>query len=219
VNRRVNGAAALTVALTLCGCGPLEGGRAPRPSSPNSASSSAPVSGAHASTTMSTTAAASPSATAIARAGRTHELPTPAGPVPVTGGWRTPSGAVSAFASEYINWTAATVGSRLRALARASLGQARAEMRSEAQEVGRDRELRAGEITNSGTVESVAALAARDGAPAGEPREYTVVTRERTSAARDDAYRGLVAEWHVSVATVTRLSDGLWVVSGWQPES
>jgi hypothetical protein len=221
VNRHVVGAAAaLTIALTLCGCGLLAGGRAPRPSSSSSPTASTSASRVPTSTTVSTTAATgSPSATAIARARRTHELPTPAGPVHVTGGWRTPSGAVSAFASVYINWTAVTVGTRLRALARASLGQARAEMRTEAQEVGRDRELHAGAIANAGVVESVAVLAPRDGAQAGEPREYTVVTRERTSAARDGAYRGLVAEWHVSVATVTRLSDGLWVVSGWQPES
>jgi hypothetical protein len=162
VIRRAAGvaAAAATIALTLCGCGLLDGGRAPRPSPPSSTSTSA-----------------SASALAIGRTRRTHELPTPAGPVDVAGGWRTPSGAVSAFATVYINWTAATVASRLRA------------------------------------------LAPRDGAPDGEPREYTVVTRERTSAARDDAYRGLVAEWHVSVATVTRRADGLWVVSGWQPES
>jgi hypothetical protein len=204
VIRRAAGvaAAAATIALTLCGCGLLDGGRAPRPSPPSSTSTSA-----------------SASALAIGRTRRTHELPTPAGPVDVAGGWRTPSGAVSAFATVYINWTAATVASRLRALARASVGQARAVMSTEAQEVGRDRELHAGEIANAGTVESVAALAPRDGAPDGEPREYTVVTRERTSAARDDAYRGLVAEWHVSVATVTRRADGLWVVSGWQPES
>jgi hypothetical protein len=206
VNRRVAGvAAAAAIALTLCGCGLLHRGRAPRPPTLSSTSTSA--------------AAGSPSATAIARARRTHELPTPTGAVHVIGGWRTPSGAVQAFASVYINWTAATVGSRLRALARASTGQARAEMSTEAREVGHDRELHAGEIANSGTVETVAGLPPRGGAPAGAPREYTVVTRERTSAARDAAYRGLVAEWHVSVATVTRLSDGLWVVSGWQPES
>ena len=219
MSRRVAGAAtAAAIALMLCGCGLLERGRAPRPASVSSSSASTPSGSSSASTSTHATPG-SPSATAIAAARRTHELPTPTGAVHVTGGWRTASGAVRAFASVYINWTAATVGTRLRALARASTGQARAEMTTEAQEVGRDRELHAGEIANSGVVEAVAALAPQGGARAEDPRDYTVVTREQTSAARDDAYRGLVAAWHVSVATVTRLSDGLWVVSGWQPES
>ena len=49
--------------------------------------------------------------------------------------------------------------------------------------------------------------------------EYIVVTRERTTATNTIAYRGLAAEWHVAVATVTRTRGGLWVLSDWQPES
>ena len=226
--RRLAGAAALlAIALALAGCGLLGGARASRAAAPTSSSpasttaaaqsGSSSVATSSTSTSTATPGVGAPSATAIARARRTHELPTPAAPVRVTGGWRTPTGAVQAFASVYINWTAATVDARLRALARASVGQARAEMSTEAQEIGRDRELHAGGIANAGLIESVAPLA-------GDPRSdtahsYTVVTRERTSAARDNAYRGLVAQWHVSVASVTRLSDGLWVVSRWQPES
>jgi hypothetical protein len=67
-------------------------------------------------------------------------------------------------------------------------------------------------VANSGTVEAVAPVR-------GRPHVYAVVTRERTSAARGGAYRGLAPAWHVSVATVTRLPDGLWVLSGWQPEN
>jgi hypothetical protein len=204
-------AVALALALGLGGCG-LSRGPAPRSSATTTATGSAAATTTLTSSSSSSSSSSSPTAAAIARARRTHELPTPTGTVHVDGGWRTPSAAVSAFASVYVNWTAATVGSRLRALARASVGQARAEMTIEADEVGRDRELHAGEIANTGAVETVAAIA-------GDSEVYTVVTRERTSAARDGAYRGLPAVWHVSVATVTRRRDGLWVVSGWQPES
>jgi hypothetical protein len=118
---------------------------------------------------------------------------------------------VRAFATAYINWTASTVSVRLRALARRSLGQARAALELQSSEVAADTELHRGKIANAGTVESVGPLP-------GSPGRYVVVTRERTSAAHDAAYRGLAPEWHVSVATVTRVGRR-WVLSGWQPES
>jgi hypothetical protein len=116
------------------------------------------------------------------------------------------------FASTYVNWSAATVASRLRALARVSVGQAHAAMALEASEVARDRALRAGGIANAGAVRAIAPIA-------GRAREYAVVTRERTTASHDDAYRALEPEWHVTLATVTRTARGLWVLSGWRPES
>jgi hypothetical protein len=132
--------------------------------------------------------------------------------VHVAGGWRTPTGAVSAFATTYVNWTAATVAARLRGLSQASVGQARAVTARAAAEVASDRELHEGGLANDGTVESVAP-------EPGRPNAYVVVTRERTTAARGQAYRGLAPAWHVSLATVTRLPNGLWVLSGWQPEN
>jgi len=147
----------------------------------------------------------------VARADRTHEVPTPARPERPARGWSTPAAAVRAFAAAYVNWTAATVGPRLRALARDSVGQARAALQLQAGEVASDRELRRGQIANSGTVEAVARLP-------GRPGRYVVVTRERTSAADDAAYRGLAPEWHVSVATVVRVGVR-WALSAWQPEN
>jgi hypothetical protein len=197
--------AALTVAVALAvgGCGLGRG-------APVAATTDAPSAA-----TTSSARAAGPSASAIARTRVSHELPTPAPPAgrePVTGGWRSPVSAVSAFAVTYVNWTAATVAARLRSLSLASVGQARAVTARAAAEVARDRELHEGAIANSGTVEAVAPVS-------GRPRAYAVVTRERTTAAHDRAYRGLAPAWHVSVATVTRLPDGLWVLSGWQPEN
>jgi hypothetical protein len=156
------------------------------------------------------TATAGPGSSTVARANRTHEVPTPARPERASRGWPTGAAAVRAFAAAYVNWTATTVASRLRALARESTGQARATLVLQAHEVGADGELRRGRITNAGTVEAVAPLP-------GAGRRYVVVTRERTSAADDAAYRGLAPEWHVSVATAARIAGG-WVVSGWQPE-
>jgi hypothetical protein len=202
--RVVIAALTVAVALALSGCG-LGGGAAGAPAAdaPSAATSSSPP------------ASAGPSTSAIAHTRVTHELPTPAPPAgrePVTGGWRSPVGAVSAFAVTYVNWTAATVAARLRSLSLASVGQARAVTARASAEVARDRELHEGAVANSGTVEAVAPVSRR-------PRAYAVVTRERTTAAHDGAYRGLAPAWHVSVATVTRLPDGLWVLSGWQPEN
>jgi hypothetical protein len=80
-----------------------------------------------------------------------------------------------------------------------------------AAETAHDYELHRGGIANSGVVEAVAPV--RDAA-----NQYAVVTRERTTATNTSAYRGLQPAWHVSLATVTRVSGGLWVLSAWQPE-
>jgi len=180
-------AVALVLAVLLDGCAAITTGEAP-----------------------ATHRATSPSRV-VADADRSHEVPTPAGRQRAAPGWASPQRAVRAFATAYVNWSAATVSSRLRALARRCVGQARATLELQAREVAADRELRRGRIVNAGTVEAVGRLP-------GRARRYAVVTRERTTAAGDAAYRGLAPEWHVSVATVTRAGHR-WVLSGWQPES
>jgi hypothetical protein len=118
--------------------------------------------------------------------------------------------ALRAFASAYINWTADTVASDMRALAGRSVGQARSALELAAAQTASDYELHRGGIANSGTVEAVAPL------PGGHD-QYVVVTRESTTATNTDAYDGLHPAWHVSLATVARVGDG-WAVSGWQPQ-
>jgi hypothetical protein len=159
--------------------------------------------------TTSTTASAS---AAVARAERTHEYPTPAARQTVIGGWRNPAQAVEVFAATYINWTAATVSARLQALAQVSVGQARSAMLLEASGTGTDYELHRGGVANRGTVEAVAPLPSA-------PRQYVVVTREETTSAVPGAARELAPAWHVTLAEVTRVAGGLWVLSRWQPES
>jgi hypothetical protein len=161
---------------------------------------------------LNTTARGRTAAAGVAQAERTHELPSKprAGASPQGHPSPDPERAVRAFADAYINWTAATVTARLRALAGLSVGQARAAMTLAASETARDYELRRGGVANHGTVEVVARL---------RPGQYVVVTRELTSASVSDAYRGLRPAWHVALATVTRVAGGGWALSGWQPEN
>jgi hypothetical protein len=100
----------------------------------------------------------------------------------------------------------------MHALAAAGIGQARAAMELAAAGVARDYELQRGGIANSGTVEAVAPLS-------GSQDQYVVVTRELTTATNTTAYQGLMPAWHLTLATVTEVGAGQWVMSGWQPES
>lgn len=148
----------------------------------------------------------------VARAQRTHEIPTPAPAQRAIGGWRSPVQAVQVFAQWYINWTAATVAAHLRVLAQVGVGQARSAMTLAAAQVAHDSSLRLGGIANAGTVEAIAPVT-------GERDVYAVVTRERTTATNTGAYRGLRPAWHVTLATVTAVDGRLWTISAWQPEN
>jgi hypothetical protein len=140
-----------------------------------------------------------------------NEVPTPVAPQRAPGSG-TPVQALDVFATAYINWTAQTLPGRMRALARISVGQARSTVLMTATQTARDYELRRGGIANSGTVQAIAELA-------GSRDRYAVVTLERTTATTSDAYRGLQPAWHLALAAVTRVPDGGWAVSSWQPES
>jgi hypothetical protein len=143
---------------------------------------------------------------------RSRAAATPASQQTVIGGWRSPLAAVRGFATTYVNWTWQTIADRLRLLAAASVGQARSAMALAASGAAGDYELQHGQVSNSGTIETIGPLT-------GHPRQYAVVTRERTTAAAGNEYAGLQPSWHVSVATVTPVQDGLWVLSAWQPEN
>lgn len=149
----------------------------------------------------------------VQQAQTTHEYPSPRpAPETATGGAISPIDAIRQFATLYINWTPDTVAAQMHQLASNSIGQARAAMELAASQTGHDYELQQGGISNSGTVEAVAALYRGR-------NKYAVVTREQTSGANTAAYQGLRPAWHVAIATVTQLSPGRWVVSGWQPEN
>jgi hypothetical protein len=149
----------------------------------------------------------------LAQAQATHEYPSLPPPRQyVAGAPATARQAIYRFATAYINWTATTVAGDERALAAQSIGQARSTMALAAAQTAQDYELRRGGIANRGTVEAIAPLL-------GTRNRYVVITRELTTATNTSAYQGLRAGWHLAIATVTQLSPGRWVVSGWQPES
>lgn len=155
----------------------------------------------------------SPKPSPVAEAQATHEYPSPPPPrQPVAGASRSPTAAVEAFASAYINWDAGSVSTDMSELAARSIGQARAATQLAAAQTGDDYELHRGGIANAGTVEAVASLSANRG-------EYVVVTRELTTATATTAYQGLRPAWHVAIAMVTEVAQGWWVVSGWHPQS
>jgi hypothetical protein len=145
---------------------------------------------------------------AIAQA--THEYPSRA-PRQSAPGSLSAVEAITLFATAYINWDAGDVAADMRALASASIGQARSAMALAAAQTAGDYELRRGGIANRGTVEAVAPLN-------GQRDQFAVVTREATTATATNVYQGLRPEWHVTIASVTRLAPGQWVISGWQPE-
>jgi hypothetical protein len=149
----------------------------------------------------------------ISIADRTHQHPSPPSPGGHGRALASPVAALAIYATVYINWNAADVAARLRALARASVGQARSAMILQAAEVASDPELRQAGIANHGRVEAIAPVI---GAAANS---YVVVTREWTTAADSAAYQGLAPQWHVTLASVRRQGRDGWVVSAWQPES
>lgn len=154
-----------------------------------------------------------PRISAVARAQSTHEYPSSPAPREAVAGWSsTPTGAIAAFASAYINWSAQTVAGDMRILAGRSIGEARAAMQLAAAQTSDDYELQRGGISNQGRVEAVAPLP-------GAHDQYVVVTRELTTATATTAYQGLQPAWHVAIATVAELAPHEWVLSAWQPQS
>jgi hypothetical protein len=154
-----------------------------------------------------------PLPTSSSTAASTNEVAPPRPPVQRTrysGG--SPENVIRAFATAYINWSAETISADMRALASRSIGQARSVVQLAAADAARDYELRRGGIANSGAVEAIALVR-------GKQDRYVVVTLERTTATNSSAYQGLRPSWHVALATVTELSPGRWILSGWQPES
>jgi hypothetical protein len=149
----------------------------------------------------------------LARARTTHEFPAPPPPAErVSSASRGAIAAIEAFVHAYINWSAKSVSSDMRSLARRSVGQARSALTLAAAQTANDYELQRGGIANSGTVEAVVPYA-------GHRNQYVVVTLESTTASNTTAYQGLRPAWHVAIATVREVGRDEWALSGWQPES
>lgn len=142
-------------------------------------------------------------------ANQTGEIPSPAPRVPravgdPSGERASPKGAVVAFATRFINWSAGELQGIERSLADQSVSDARALMLQAAADPQTAVDLQAAGISNSGHVVAVVANRPTRGA-------YLVITRERTGTDGPT--------FHVTIARVARMTNGGYVVSGWNPQS
>jgi hypothetical protein len=195
--------AALAIATALAGCGlsdPYSSRQ--QPSTPRSAPTIA--------TATSPTASVTSADPVPERGGRISNAAQEAQNTPVAGAGRsTPQSALEHYASDYIDWTAATVGRVQEELAAISVGQARAEALQAAAAYGHDATLQQSRVANSGTV---IAIAPGQGSEAGS---WVVVTQETTTGTGD--YAGLPPTDHITYAQVEHTGSG-WIVSSWAPQ-
>lgn len=143
---------------------------------------------------------------------RTHEYPTSA-PAPGKrgGGAATPQAALIAFAEASMNWTWTTLAAQQRQLAIDAADQAREHAQLLATTAAHDTEMRRGQITSTGTVQTIARVP-------GSRSRWLVVTLEQSGSARSRAFDRPRAAYHVTVAAVREIAPGRWVVSAWNPQ-
>lgn len=123
---------------------------------------------------------------------------------------RTPEQAIERFAESYINWSYATLAADQAHLAAIAVGEARAsEQQARARTMGDSLLGRAG-IYNTGTILAIAPLRG------ASPDEWVICTREQTGG--NSEYAELQAGFHLTIATVERVSSGGWAVSAWRPQ-
>jgi hypothetical protein len=122
---------------------------------------------------------------------------------------RTPTAALAAFASRYVNWSYRTLAGQQRALVAISVGSARLAEEQALASSGGDSTITAGQIRNSGTVVGIST----DLTDAGR---WLVVTREQTHGGAQ--YQGLPRAYHVTLARLAAVGGG-YAVSEWLPQS
>lgn len=120
-----------------------------------------------------------------------------------------PQVALRAFGEHFINWSSDNIDAVQHHLAQQAVDSARSMLLDAATTTAP--ELRAQGASNHGEVRSVSRdLRDRD--------SWIVVTRE-TSERDDDAFAGVGAQWHLTIASVRRLASGRWAVSSWSPQN
>ena len=122
----------------------------------------------------------------------------------------TPAGAITQFATLYMNWTWRTLAANERELAALSVGPARlSEQQAAAAAVG-DSTIAQSRVYNSGQIISIAPSLTNS-------KQWVIVTREQTGG--NSQYDGLQASYHVTLAELAQLKNGGWTVSEWLPRS
>ena len=122
----------------------------------------------------------------------------------------TPAGAITQFATLYINWTWRTLAAHQRELAALSVGPARLSEQQAAAAASRD-----STIAQSRVVQPRADHQ-RSPPAAPTPKQWVIVTREQTGG--NSQYDGLQASYHVTLAELAQLNNGGWAVSQWLPQ-
>jgi hypothetical protein len=193
--------AALSIALTLGGCGLID---------PYTSQHSAITSTSRSPSSTSTTPTVRDFDPAPERGGTLPDAAQAAQKKLVSGAAAvTPQAALERYTNLDINWTAKTVASIQDQLAAMSVGQARAQALQAAASYGNDSTLQSSQVANAGTV---VAIAPGQGSAAGW---WVIVTRETTTGQGD--YAGLPATDHVTDAQVEHTHHG-FVVSAWSPQ-
>jgi hypothetical protein len=162
------------------------------------------------STSTSTSTASSPAGNPAQNPG---EAPAPPPPAPAsqapTSVQSTPAGAITQFATLYINWTWRTLAAHEHELAALSVGPARLSEQQAAAAATSDTTIAQSRVHNNGKIISIAP--SRTNA-----KQWVVVTREQTGG--NSQYDGLQASYHVTLAELAQLNNGCWTVSEWLPQ-
>jgi hypothetical protein len=161
-------------------------------------------------TSTSTSTASSPVANPAQNPG---EPPAPPPPAPAsqapTSVRSTPAGAITQFATLYMNWTWRTLAAHEHELAALSVGPARLSEQQAAAAATSDSTIAQTRVYNNGQIISIAR--SRTNA-----KQWVVVTREQTGG--NSQYDGLQASYHVTLVELAQLNNGGWTVSEWLPQ-
>ena len=168
-------------------------------------------------TAGTTTSASTATSTARSPAGNPAQNPgePPAPPPPAPASQApasvrsTPAGAITQFATLYMNWTWRTLAVNERKLAALSVGPARLSEQQAAAAAISDSTIAQSRVYNSGQIISIARSLTN-------PKQWVIVTREQTGG--DSQYDGLQASYHVTLAALAQLKNGGWTVSEWLPQ-
>jgi hypothetical protein len=121
----------------------------------------------------------------------------------------TPAGAITQFATLYMNWTWRTLAARERELAALSVGPARLSEQQAAAAAAGHSTIAQTRVYNSGQIISITRSLTN-------PKQWVIVTREQTGG--NSQYDGLQASYHVTLAELAQLNNSGWTVSQWLPQ-